>query len=677
MENNWFLSPARQLTEDERSLVWQKPVSHVESDAERRICEAVKRNWNRGEMKISTILLEGDAGSGKTQLAKALSADFGLPYTKVTCFADMDKSDVLGAILPVLSENADQGDRVEYQYYPSEIVRAYENGWLLEIQEPTVIRDAAVLMALNSALEPDGSINLPTRIVHRHPDFIAVITTNRGYNGCRPLNEALRDRVQHSEKMDLPPIEVMMKRAVGKTGYQNIDMLRTCAEVIVLLDQTAKANAIKGVAGMRSYFFWIDAISQGTNIVESLYHKVVYKMTTDPDEIKLLEQALTKSGLTTTLKDIEHHCNRNNGEELELPADGSDDMLHAASPDMPPAVPLKKTSDSEGHTNDCSETTLETHSSDTRDHGTPMYHELSWSEQAHLEEKKQSFRKHLNQEARKAVKGSIHEKVGMIVRCPESTPEQQQEYRKISSALMPIIQELVRKTKPLLEHEIAAEFTKNRVYGSRFQAEKIASSDLRYFSKKNPPDESPSLAVALRIDQSASMSAFGRLEAAKEAAIAVCEFCDACGIPVLIYGDTADRSPREKMSMYAYLDWEEPALNDKYSIMSMQGISNNRDGMALRVLSEKLAKATQTTKLLISLSDGQPKAMPDYSGSSAADDMKQTIKEYTRKGIVFLAAAIGQDKDSICEIYGQERFIDITDLKQLPARLVQTIARYL
>ena len=677
MEHNWLLSPARQLTEDERSLVWQKPASHVESDAERRICEAVKRNWNRGEMKIPTILLEGDAGSGKTQLAKALSADFGLPYTKVTCFADMDKSDVLGAILPVLSENDGQRDRVEYQYYPSEIVRAYENGWLLEIQEPTVIRDAAVLMALNSALEPDGSINLPTRIVHRHPDFIAVITTNRGYNGCRPLNEALRDRVQHSEKMDLPPIEVMMERAAGKTGYQNTDMLRTCAEAIVLLDQTAKANAIKGVAGMRSYFFWIDAISQGTNTVESLYHKVIYKMTTDPDEIKLLEQALTKSGLTTALEDIEHHCNRSNGEELELPADGSDDILHAASPDMPPAVTLKKTSDSEGHTNDCSETTLGTHSTDTGDHGTPMYHELSRSEQAYLEEKKQSFRKHLNQEAREAVKGSIHEKVGMIIRCPESTPEQQQEYRKISSALMPVILELIRKADPLLEHEIAAEFAKNRVYGSRFQAEKVASPDLRYFSKKNPPDESPSLAVALRIDQSASMSAFGRLEAAKEAAIAVCEFCDACGVPVLIYGDTADRSPREKMSMYAYLDWEEPALNDKYSIMSMQGISNNRDGMALRVLSEKLAKATQTTKLLISLSDGQPKAMPDYSGSSAADDMKQTIKEYTRKGIVFLAAAIGQDKDSICEIYGQERFIDITDLKQLPARLVQTIARYL
>lgn len=677
MERNYLLSPARQLTEDEQSLVWQKPTSHVESEAERRICEVVKRNWNRGEMKISTILLEGDAGSGKTQLAKALSADFGLPYTKVTCFADMDKSDVLGAILPVLSKNDNQAGSVEYQYYPSEIVRAYENGWLLEIQEPTVIRDAAVLMALNSALEPDGSINLPTRIVHRHPDFIAVITTNRSYNGCRPLNEALRDRVQHSEKMDLPPIKVMMERASEKAAFRDADVLRICAETIVLLDQTAKANAIKGVAGMRSYFFWIDAISQGTSAAESLYHKVIYKMTTDTDEVAILEQAMTKSGLKTALEGIDCHHGQSNGEELEIPADGSDDISPASTTDTPPAVTLKKTADSEGHTNSQSESTLETHSTDTGDDGTPMYHELSSEDQTRLEEQKQAFRKRLNQEAREAVKGSAHEKVGMIVRRPESTPEQQQEYRKIESALLPVIQELTRKTEPLLEHEIAVEFARNRVYGSRFHVEKAATPDFRYFSKKNPPDENPSLAVALRVDQSASMNAFGRLEAAKEAAVAVCEFCEACGIPVLIYGDTADRSPREKMSIYAYLDWEEPALNDKYAIMSMQGISNNRDGMALRVLSEKLAKAPQTTKLLISLSDGQPKAMPDYTGNSAAEDMKQVIKEYSRKGIIFLAAAIGQDKDAICEIYGQERFIDISDLKQLPMRLVQIIARYL
>lgn len=112
-------------------------------------------------------------------------------------------------------------------------VLCYENGWLLEIQEPTVIRDAAVLMALNSALEPDGSINLPTRIIHRHPDFIAVITTNRGYNGCRPLNEALRDRVQHAEKMDLPSLKVMVERTACKTGCSDTELLQTFARIII------------------------------------------------------------------------------------------------------------------------------------------------------------------------------------------------------------------------------------------------------------------------------------------------------------------------------------------------------------------------------------------------------------------------------------------------------------
>ncbi|RJE91347.1 ATPase [Paenibacillus sp. 1011MAR3C5] len=352
------LSPGRPMTDAEQGLIWKKPLSHKVSEEELRISKEVRRNWHRGEMKIANILLEGDAGSGKTQLAKALSANFGLPYTKVTCFADMDKSDIIGAILPVISsdrleklepaeqavlqvlyasdgfqsatkilmdaleltqeqaslkmrqllklasENTD-GEAVEYRFYPSEIVRAYRYGYLLEIQEPNVIRDAAVLMALNSALELDGSINLPTEIIRRHPDFIAVITTNRSYAGSRPLNEALRDRIQHSEKMDLPAKEVMVERAKSKTGYQDESVLSVLADSIIVLDQTARVNAIKGVAGMRSFFYWADAVAGGASAQESLYYKVIYKITTDPEEIKMLEDALKKQGLMASLEDID------------------------------------------------------------------------------------------------------------------------------------------------------------------------------------------------------------------------------------------------------------------------------------------------------------------------------------------------------------------------------------
>lgn len=358
VENKYYLSPNRKFNEEEKGLIWKKPSSHKIGEEEIRICKEVKRNWNRGEMKIANILLEGDAGSGKTQLAKALSANLGLPYTKVTCFADMDKSDIIGAILPVISdeklkkvndedkvilealyhsdgfrsatevlmgllnisqeqsalkikhlmkitEEYSREDIVEYRFYPSEIIRAYRNGYLLEIQEPTVIRDAAVLMGLNSALELDGSINLPTEIIRRHPDFIAIITTNRNYLGCRPLNESLRDRVQHTEKMDLPSKEIMVERAIAKTGFRRIPLLEILADAIIVLDKTAKANAIKGVAGMRSFFYWVDAINHGTSIKESLYHKVIYKITTDSEEIKILEEALNAHKVLEKLDELE------------------------------------------------------------------------------------------------------------------------------------------------------------------------------------------------------------------------------------------------------------------------------------------------------------------------------------------------------------------------------------
>lgn len=677
MNGKWLLSPERQLTEEEQSLIWKKSVSHVESDTERRICAAVKANWNKGEMKITNILLEGDAGSGKTQLAKALSAEFGLPYTKITCFADMDKSDILGAILPAAGKLEDS-ETIQYQYYPSEIVRAFEYGWLLEIQEPTVIRDAAVLMILNSALEADGSINLPTRIVHRHPDFVAVITTNRNYNGCRPLNEALRDRIHHAEKMDLPPIDVMVKRAACKTGYKNRELLQTFAKVIILLDKTAKANAIKGVAGMRSYFYWVDAIMQRTDVIEALYHKVIYKITTNNEEITLLEQALREKDLFSELKSITVYGKGNtNGEELEICADGDFEAEQSkADEDTPPAVALKRTKDSKGVSDILPENTKQTESSEAGEDGTPIYHELNSDRQENIEEEK-SFRKQLNKEARNSVKGSIHEKIGMIVHCPFAESWQQEEYNKMVAKLLPVIRELSRKAKPLLEYETSVNFLPNKVYGTRFHAEKTASADFKYFSQKTPPEEKPSLAIGLRIDQSGSMNAFGRLEAARQAAVAVYEFCRECSIPVLIYGDTADRSPKEKMSLFAYIDWDKPQLNDEATLMGIESMSNNRDGMALRILADKLVKAPQTTKLLFSISDGQPRAMPDYTGNIAINDMKQVIQEYSRKGIYFLAAAIGEDKETICEIYGQERFLNITDLKQLPVRLVQTIARYM
>jgi MoxR-like ATPase len=728
------LSPGREWTDEEKSLVWKKPLTHTVSEEERRITNEIKRNWHRGEMKIVNILLEGDAGSGKTQLAKALSANFRLPYTKVTCFADMDKSDILGAILPVISSDRmkqlETGDQaalkalyesdgfrssteilmealeipqemaaakmkqllklaanstldgaVEYRFYASEIVRAFQKGYLLEIQEPNVIRDAGVLMALNSALEPGGSLNLPTEIVHRHPDFIAVITANRSYAGSRPLNEALRDRVQHTEKMDLPTKEIMMERAMAKTGYRNDEMLDVLASVIILLDKTARANAIKGVAGMRSYFYWVDAVAQGAPAREALYHKVIYKITTDSEEIKLLEEALVGEGLLDTLEEVPIENNKKrNAEAVEITTWDSDIDPDSTSDGEAEeeGLRLKKSAESENSTSILADESADMESTDSGEDGSPQYHQANPAPMSEEEKRRErDFRKKLNQVSRAIVSDSIHQAVKLIVHRPEYDPNQQEEYSSLSKGLMPIVREIARKTLPLLEHENTAEYAKNHYYGSKFQADSVAYRDFKYFAKKRPPTESPGLVVGLRVDESASMAAFGRLEAAKRAVIAVYEFCQICHIPVLIYGDTADVSRLEQMSIFAYADYDQPDVRDRFRLMGIRARSNNRDGMALRIMAERLAASPKQTKLLISISDGQPKAMEDYTGNLAIQDMQQTLSEYERKGVKFLAAAIGQDKDVISQIYGAERFLDITNLNELPAKLVRIISRYL
>lgn len=339
---------------------------------------------------------------------------------------------------------------------------------------------------------------------------------------------------------------------------------------------------------------------------------------------------------------------------------------------------IKKSTDSDESSSRTLQDFTQMVSSDFEENGAPQYHQANIAlTSEEVKQKDRDFRKKLNQAARELVTNSIHQNVKLIVHRPDYDRENQQEYVTLSKELMPIVREISRKTLPLLEHEVSSEFARNHYYGSKFQADSVAYRDYRYFAKKRPPTESPSLVVGLRVDESASMSAFGRLEAAKRAVIAVYEFCQICHIPILIYGDTADVSHMEQMSIFAYVDCDQMDPNDRFRLMRIQARINNRDGMALRIMAEKLVNLSQQTKLLISISDGQPKAMDDYTGNYAISDMQQTIEEFERKGITFLAAAIGQDKDVINEIYGSERFLDITNLHEFPAKLVRMIARYL
>ncbi|MFV0559368.1 MAG: AAA family ATPase [Enterococcus sp.] len=751
MNNEFVLTQNRIFSRVEQQMIWKKPKSHRTSQEEVRVATEIKSNWLDHEMKISNILLEGDAGSGKTQLAKALSADLQLPYTKITCFADMDKSDVFGALLPVVQTDTEEDSElleaiyqtdslaavlsliqthfgidafvakekfteliqrieqnetqeiVHYKFYPSEIVRAIEKGYLLEIQEPTVIRDASVLVALNSALEPNGLLNLPTGIVQRHPDSIVIITTNRNYQGNRPLNESLRDRMQHAERMDLPSLEVMVERAIGKTGLENKAVLLKMAEIIRLLDETAKANAIKGVAGMRSYFYWVNTIKQKQDPIQTIYSKVLYKLTTDVSELEILEKALADAHLLIDLQALlreekiqerenlnrvagrkiaqEEADARNIEEEattvlqgIETLEDKTEEVAEEHHEDVEDVKEQTPTDAQESELPEIATQAVSEENKATKNVKDETTEQMSASE---MDAYDQKLKKELNKEVREQLKNTMHQKEGLIVHRPSLEKSDFEQAKQLKAEVVPAVEELSKQILALLDNEEAHGYLQGKYEGQRFNASRIVYNDFKTFDKKLPPHEQPSLAIGVRIDESGSMIRDGRIEAAKKAAIAITEFSKRVNIPLLIYGDTADVSAREKTSLFSYKEFDDSFDFVDEKLTTMRPRQNNRDGVPLRVIAEKLSQQEATTKLLLNISDGQPKALPDYTGKKAKDDIQDVLDMYERKGVVFLAAAIGQDKTEIKEMYGENNYIDISDLQNFPKQVIQLISRYM
>lgn len=93
------------------------------------------------------------------------------------------------------------------------------------------------------------------------------------------------------------------------------------------------------------------------------------------------------------------------------------------------------------------------------------------------------------------------------------------------------------------------------------------------------------------------------------------------------------------------------------------------------IISRKLSQQAADTKVLLSISDGQPKALPDYTGEKQ-QDIQSVLDDYERKDILFIACAIGEDKEQLRNLYGENNFVDISDISTLPQQLLQLIARF-
>ena len=170
------------------------------------------------------------------------------------------------------------------------------------------------------------------------------------------------------------------------------------------------------------------------------------------------------------------------------------------------------------------------------------------------------------------------------------------------------------------------------------------------------------------------MSCADRITHAKKTAIVLYDFCTSLHVPVTIYGHTTP-DYEAGVELYSYAEFDSIDTSDRYRLMDMSARSGNRDGAALRFVAEHLSRRPEAQKLLIIISDGQP-ADTGYYGTEAEADLRGVKKEYSKKGVILFAAAIGSDKENIKRIY-KNGFLDITNLDDLPKNMALLVKQYL
>ena len=191
-----------------------------------------------------------------------------------------------------LSKRAEtrQSSGQNYTYVETDFVKALKHGYLVEVQEPSTIIQPGVLVGLNSLLEQEGSITLPTgEIIRRHPDTVVIVTTNVSYEGCRQMNQSVVDRMSLVKDIELPEPEVMVQRAMAVTGCADEYLVSQMVQVVNDMADYCRKNSITdGACGMCSLIDWVISAEISGDPYLSAKYTVISKATADEEDREAL-----------------------------------------------------------------------------------------------------------------------------------------------------------------------------------------------------------------------------------------------------------------------------------------------------------------------------------------------------------------------------------------------------
>lgn len=334
---NHFPLSERTLTSKEELMVPRIEDWYVIPPEVVTICKHAQMTTS-GSQPMRNFMMRGPAGTGKTEGAKAIAAGLGLPYLYYTCSANTEIYDFLGQMLPETAENAhcgkeyptltdiqmdppsaykkltgiydetvtdaevydkllevmaqdakalmaDNASGQRFRYVETPLITAIRNGYLIEIQEPTVIANPGVLVGLNALLDRCASVTLTTgEVIHRHPDTVVVVTTNNNYAGCRDMNQSVISRMNLIMDIDEPDVDTLTERVMKVTGCTDKSAVSDMAASVQEISERCRETMINdGSCGVRELISWVQSYMVCGNVLEAAKYTVLSSVSGDPE----------------------------------------------------------------------------------------------------------------------------------------------------------------------------------------------------------------------------------------------------------------------------------------------------------------------------------------------------------------------------------------------------------
>lgn len=174
------------------------------------------------------------------------------------------------------------------------------------------------------------------------------------------------------------------------------------------------------------------------------------------------------------------------------------------------------------------------------------------------------------------------------------------------------------------------------------------------------------ISVALLIDESGSMGG-SNVEAARRVAILFNEALKKVNdIDFFIYGHTADEIENMSTDITVY---REPGYNKRYSLGNVKARCQNRDGMAIIKVAERIRSFTKNRTMLFVISDGAPCAGGYGDGIRHTKEMADKAE---KMGFDVIHIAIDTSVPSERMF---KHYVKFTDLKSLPVDIGNLVKR--